>query len=232
MTNSICIIPARGGSKRIPRKNIRSFHGQPMIAYAIQCAQKSKLFDRIIVSTDDQEIAEVSASFGAEVPFLRSEDTANDFATTSAVLIEVLTELQQTQVLPEWICCLYPTTPLLLAEDLHSAQQLLQSSGADVVLAAAAFDFPIQRAFELNKEGRVQLREPAAISARSQDLPKTFHDAGAFYFFRTASFLREQNLWSGNIVAHPLPAQRVQDIDQPEDWELAQYKFQRLQENG
>lgn len=141
MTNSICIIPARGGSKRIPRKNIRLFHGQPIIAYAIQCAQKSKLFDRIIVSTDDPEIAAISASFGAEVPFFRTEQTANDFATTSAVLVEVLTELQQTQVLPDWVCCLYPTTPLVLPEDLNSAHQLLKDSGADLVLAAAAFDF-------------------------------------------------------------------------------------------
>lgn len=232
MTNSICIIPARGGSKRIPRKNIRLFHGQPIIAYAIQCAQESKLFDRIIVSTDDPEIAAISASFGAEVPFFRTEQTANDFATTSAVLVEVLTELQQTQVLPDWVCCLYPTTPLVLPEDLNSAHQLLKDSGADLVLAAAAFDFPIQRAFELTPQGRVQLREPEFISARSQDLVKTYHDAGAFYCFRTGSFLKSQNLWSGDILAHPLPPQRVQDIDEQADWELAEYKFQRLQENG
>jgi pseudaminic acid cytidylyltransferase len=226
---NICIIPARGGSKRIPRKNIRLFHGKPIIAYAIECAQKSRLFDRIIVSTEDPEIAEISQELGAEVPFLRSPETADDFSTTSDVLLEVLTKLDSKAQLPNWACCLYPTTPLLLDSDLNQAYQLFNQFEYDVVLAAVAFDFPIQRAFELNAQNQIQLREPDLISKRSQDLAPTFHDAGAFYFFKTETFLKQKTLWSGNLAAFKLPVQRVQDIDNLADWEAAEFKFQQLQ---
>lgn len=228
----LCIIPARGGSKRIPRKNIKIFHGQPIISYAIQCAQKSNLFDRVIVSTDDAEIAQISQSLGAEVPFFRSAKNADDFSTTSDVLIEVLQQLETTSQLPDWACCLYPTTPLLLETDLNQAYQLFEKTQTDVVLAARAFDFPIQRAFELDGQSRVQLREPQHISKRSQDLAQTYHDAGAFYFFRTGVFLKEKNIWGCEIAAFPLPHHRVQDIDNISDWELAEYKFQRLKDHG
>jgi pseudaminic acid cytidylyltransferase len=228
---NLCIIPARGGSKRIPRKNIRDFHGKPIIAYAIQCAQNSNLFDRIIVSTEDSEIAEVATSFGAEVPFYRSQQNADDYSTTSAVLVEVLEALKASNELPHLACCLYPTTPLLLPTDLIAGFELFQTLEADVVMSATAFDFPIQRAFELKDDGQVQLREPQYISARSQDLTKTYHDAGAFYFFQSTQFLELQSLWSGKIAALNLPNQRVQDIDNLSDWELAEYKFQRLLQN-
>ena len=231
LMHKIAIIPARGGSKRIPKKNIRQFHGHPIIAYAIQCAQKSNLFDRIIVSTEDNEIAEVATSFGAEVPFFRSQQNADDYSTTSAVLVEVLEELKARNELPDLACCLYPTTPLLLPTDVITGLELFHALDADVLMSATAFDFPIQRAFELSDDALVQLREPQYISARSQDLAKTYHDAGAFYFFQTAQFLELQSLWAGKIAALKLPPQRVQDIDNLNDWELAEYKFQRLLQN-
>lgn len=197
--SKIAIIPARGGSKRIPRKNIRDFHGQPIIAYAIQCAQNSNLFDRIIVSTEDSEIAEVATSFGAEVPFYRSQQNADDYSTTSAVLVEVLEALKASNELPHLACCLYPTTPLLLPTDLIAGFELFQTLEADVVMSATAFDFPIQRAFELKDDGQVQLREPQYISARSQDLTKTYHDAGAFYFFKALSFSNYNHCGLGKL---------------------------------
>ncbi len=226
---NIAIIPARGGSKRIPRKNIRLFHGQPIIGYAIQCAQNSQLFDRIIVSTDDEEIAAVAESFGAEVPFFRSSKNADDYATTSEVLIEVLEQLKEQDTVPEWACCIYPTTPLLHSTDLTNAYDLFKARETDVVLAATAFDFPIQRAFELDEQGNVHLREPNAISARSQDLAPTFHDAGAFYFFKTLLLLNNRSLWNGTVRAIALPSERVQDIDNEADWEMALYKYQRIE---
>jgi N-acylneuraminate cytidylyltransferase len=230
--NKLCIIPARGGSKRIPRKNIRQFHGKPMIAYAIECAKQSQLFDRIIVSTDDAEIAQIATDYGAEVPFLRSSKNADDYSTTSEVLIEVLNNWAVTHELPDWICCLYPTTPLLFPTDLNDAFKLYQSTDSDVVLSAVAFDFPIQRAFELEENNHIRLREPEAISKRSQDLEPTYHDAGAFYFFNTSRFLQSNSLWSGKVTAVPLPAERVQDIDNPSDWDLAEYKYQLLHSHG
>jgi pseudaminic acid cytidylyltransferase len=229
--DKLCIIPARGGSKRIPKKNIRSFHGKPMIAYAIESAQKSQLFDRIIVSTDDAEIAKIATDYGAEVPFLRSSKNADDYSTTSDVLMEVINNWSDNNELPDWMCCLYPTTPLLFPSDLSNAFELYQSTDSDVVLSAVAFDFPIQRAFELQENNHVRLREPEAISKRSQDLEPTYHDAGAFYFFNTKRFLQSNSLWSGKVTAIPLPAERVQDIDNPSDWDLAEYKYQLLHTN-
>jgi pseudaminic acid cytidylyltransferase len=228
----VAIIPARGGSKRIPRKNIRPFHGQPIIAFAIQCAQKSQLFDRIIVSTDDEEIARIAQSFGADVPFYRSTNNSDDFATTSDVLIEVLEQLNAKNDFPVWACCIYPTTPLLLPSDLINAYNLFQKGNADVVLAASAFDFPIQRAFELDNEGKVHLREAESISQRSQDLAPTYHDAGAFYFFNSSHLIKNRSLWNGTVGAIVLPSERIQDIDNESDWEMALYKYQRNSSHG
>jgi N-acylneuraminate cytidylyltransferase len=202
-----------------------------MIAYAIECAKQSQLFDRIIVSTDDAEIAKIAVDYGAEVPFFRSAKNADDYTTTSDVLVEVLEELEKFSALPSWSCCLYPTTPLLLPADLNSAFELYQSTDTDVVLSAVAFDFPIQRAFELEENNHIRLREPEAISKRSQDLEPTYHDAGAFYFFNTKRFLQSNSLWSGKVTAVPLPAERVQDIDNPSDWDVAEYKYQLLHSN-
>ena len=227
----IVIIPARGGSKRIPRKNIRLFHGRPMITYAIECAQKSGLFSRIIVSTEDEEIAQIAKSYGAEVPFMRSNAAADDFATTSDVLIEVLNELEQSASQPTWACCLYPTTPLLSPEDLQSGYQAFVKGDKDVVLAAVAFDFPVQRAFEIDKEDNVKLREPQFISNRSQDLTPAYHDAGAFYFFECSRLKETGSLWGGKVGACTIPSTRIQDIDTEADWELAAYKYQQLHQH-
>jgi pseudaminic acid cytidylyltransferase len=225
----IAIIPARGGSKRIPGKNIRNFHGKPIIAYAIQNAIDSKLFDEVFVSTDDEKIADISRKFGANVPVLRSAPNSDDFATTSDVLMEVLEYYQTKQIHLELACCLYATAPLLNPTDLIEAFSIYKESSCDVLISCVAYDFPIQRAFELEENNQIRLKEPQLINKRSQDLPKAYHDAGAFYFFSVKPFLINQTLWAGRISAYPLPALKVQDIDTQEDWDLAECKFQIIQ---
>lgn len=224
----IAIIPARGGSKRIPNKNINLFHGKPIIAYAIENAIHSKLFDEVFVSTDNEKIAEIAKNLGADVPVLRSEANADDYATTSDVLVEVLEHYQKINKEVDSACCIYPTTPLLSAADLIAADRVFIRNNFDVLLSCVAYDFPIQRAFELTEASTVQLREPQHINERSQDLPKTYHDAGAFYFFSVKPFLENKSLWLGNIGAYPLPESKVQDIDTPEDWTRAELKYQLL----
>ncbi len=224
----IAIIPARGGSKRIPNKNIKLFHGKPIIAYAIDNALKSGLFDEVFVSTDNEEIAAIARENGAIVPVLRSSENADDFATTSDVLIEVLKYHQEIGKYIGTACCIYPTTPLLTSKDLIAANDIFSKEKYDVLITCVAYDSPIQRAFELNAASEVILREPECINMRSQELPKTFHDAGAFYFFDVNKFLQNKSLWVGRIGAYPLPDLKVQDIDNPEDWTLAELKFQLL----
>ena len=224
----IAIIPARGGSKRIPNKNIKLFHGKPIIAYAIDNALNSGLFDEVFVSTDNEEIAAIAREHGAIVPVLRSSENADDFATTSDVLIEVIKYHQKIGIHIEIACCIYPTTPLLSGQDLITAYNIFKREKYDVLMTCVAYDSPIQRAFELNAASEVILREPECINMRSQDLPKTFHDAGAFYFFEVDKFLQNKSLWVGRIGAYPLPESKVQDIDNLEDWILAEIKFQLL----
>ncbi len=224
----IAIIPARGGSKRIPNKNIKLFHGKPIIAYAIENTLNSGLFDEVFVSTDDLKIAEIAQNLGATVPVFRSSENADDFATTSDVLIEVLEYYNGLGLKLQTACCIYPTTPLLTPIDLIAANDIFYKEKYDVLLSCVAFDSPIQRAFELNTASEVILREPQFINMRSQDLPKTYHDAGAFYFFDVNTFLQNRSLWLGRIGAHPLPDSKVQDIDTLEDWKLAEIKFQLL----
>ncbi len=224
----IAIIPARGGSKRIPNKNIKLFHGKPIIAYAIDNALNSGLFDEVFVSTDNEEIAAIARQQGAIVPVLRSSQNADDFATTSDVLIEVLKYHQEIGKHIDTACCIYPTTPLLTPEDLIAAYDIFSKEKYDVLLTCVAYDSPIQRAFELNAASEVILREPECINMRSQDLPKAYHDAGAFYFFEVDKFIQNKSLWVGRIGAYPLSDLKVQDIDNPDDWTLAELKFQLL----
>jgi N-acylneuraminate cytidylyltransferase len=224
----IAIIPARGGSKRIPGKNIKDFHGQPMIAYAIKNALDSQLFDEVFVSTDDERIAEISKHYGAKVPVLRSSANSDDYATTSEVLLEVLEYFEKEQELPELACCIYATTPLLTAKDIMEAYQIYEQSSCEVLMSCVAYDFPIQRAFELDSNNYIHLKEPHLINQRSQDLPKYYHDAGAFYFFNPLSFKENKSLWKGKLGAYPINPLKVQDIDSVEDWKMAEIKFQLL----
>lgn len=222
---NIAIIPARGGSKRIPRKNIKLFHGKPIIAYAIETALESGIFSTVIVSTDDLEIAEIAKQYGAEVPFLRSTKNADDFATTSEVLLEVIEQLESKHLFFNHVCCLYPTSPLIQTKDVVQAYTLFHSNQFDTVISCVAYSFPIQRSFQLSENNIIRLNQPELINERSQDLEKNYHDAGAMYFFNTQKFKESQSLWSGNIGAYELSELNVQDIDTLEDWGIAELKY-------
>lgn len=224
----IVIIPARGGSKRILRKNIQLFHGKPIIVYAIENALKSNLFDAVFVSTDDEEIADIAKNHGATVPILRSTKNADDFATTSEVLLEVIEYYNQMGTPILSACCIYPTSPLIEASDLVSANEIFRNENFETLISSVQYSFPIQRAFSLEDGNKINLIQPEYINSRSQDLEKSYHDAGAFYFFEVASFIQNKSLWSGNIGAYELPESKVQDIDTPEDWEIAELKYQLL----
>jgi N-acylneuraminate cytidylyltransferase len=224
----IAIIPARGGSKRIPRKNVREFHGKPIIAYSIETALKSKLFDIVMVSTDDQEIADLAKSIGAEVPFLRSTKNSDDFATTSDVLAEVIQYYKEQGTDLMNVCCLYPTSPLINDNDLKEAHNKFNEGEFDVLMSSVEYSFPIQRAFHLNGSNEIQLIQPEYIHSRSQDLKSSFHDAGAFYFFRVDPFMQHRTLWQGRIGAFVMPESKVQDIDCLEDWKIAEAKYTKL----
>lgn len=228
--SSIAIITARGGSKRIPRKNIREFCGKPILAYSIQATRECGLFDRVMVSTDDEEIAEMARRYGAEVPFRRSEEAAGDFATTTSVLLEVLGEYEKRGECFDTLCCVYPTAPFVTAERLRQAVSLLEESGADSVLPVVRFSFPPQRCVVM-QEGRLQFKWPEYAQTRSQDLEPFYHDAGQFYCLRVKSFLEQRALVMDNTVPLILPEMEIQDIDTEEDWELAQVKY-RMRHGG
>lgn len=221
----IAIIPARGGSKRIPRKNIKVFHGKPMIAYSIEAAQKSGCFDRIIVSTDDQEIADIALKYGAEVPFLRPADIANDYATTMDVMEHAIQFLAKQEINPEFICCIYATAPFILADDLCKGLEILNESKVEYVFSATSFPFPIQRAIKLTKQGDVKMFSEQYADTRSQDLVEAYHDAGQFYWGKTSAFLARKAIFAEHSKVVLLPRKRVQDIDTVEDWELAEALF-------
>jgi len=213
----LCIIPARGGSKRIPRKNIIDFNGKPMIAWPIQAALESDVFDRVMVSTDDTEIADTARRFGADVPALRKPELADDFATTADVLVDVLKQHETY----ETACCLYPTAPLVEAADLQRGFDKLERDNADCVLSVTAYDFPPLRALERTSDNTLGFRWPEHELTRSQDLPELIHDAGMFYFFKTSHVLLTGRLLGGITLGVALPRDRAVDIDTPEDLELA-----------
>lgn len=225
--SNIAIIPARGGSKRIPRKNIKDFCGQPIIAYSIKAALDSQLFDEVMVSTDDEEIAVVSKYRSASIPFFRSADNSNDYATTASVLAEVLENYKALNKSFQYACCIYPTAPFVTAQKLKDAYQLLINRNFDTVLAIQQFSFPIQRAF-YKENDKVRWVEPENALTRSQDLPKTFHDVGQFYFFNVNTFLQTKQLLTPNSGAIELSELEAQDIDNETDWKLAEMKFRLM----
>jgi pseudaminic acid cytidylyltransferase len=227
MSKSIAIITARGGSKRIPRKNIRAFCGKPILHYSIEAALKASVFDTVMVSTDDAEIAQVAKSAGAEVPFLRSEATSNDYATTAEVLIEVLENYAQAEEVFQYACCIYPTAPFVTASKLKSAFELLMHKKADTVIPVTRFGFPIWRSFKMEDE-KLSFNWPENALKRSQDLPVAYHDAGQFYFFSVPAFMETQKLVTENTFGLEIPETEVQDIDTEEDWKLAELKYSSL----
>ena len=224
----LCIIPARGGSKRIPRKNIRPFRGKPMLAWPLQTALKSGLFGTVMVSTDDEEIAATARDLGAEVPFLRSAQTASDHATTADVLREVIERYAQDGLQFDLACNLYPTAPLATAADLRAGLGLMETGGFDAVLAVAAFSFPILRSLSRDRDGRVRLNFPEHRDTRSQDLATAYHDAGQWCWFRVDAFLASGALLGDNTGSVSLPPDRVQDIDTEDDWAMATLKHEQL----
>ena len=223
----LAIITARGGSKRIPRKNIKEFCGKPIIAYSIEAALQSGVFDEVMVSTDDEEIAEIAVKYGAKVPFYRSEATANDFATTNDVIWEVLEEYEKRGEVFDAFCCMYPTAPFLKAERLSAAMDLLMNSDADKVFPVVEFSFPPLRGLII-EEGKLVFKYPEYMYARSQDLEKHYHDAGQFYCFKTADYKATKSFWTGNIKPIVLSELEVQDIDTQTDWEIAEMKWKIL----
>ena len=218
---AVCIIPARGGSKRIPRKNIALFHGRPMIAWSIEAAKATGLFDRVVVSTDDVEIAEVARKEGAEIPFLRPEALADDYTPTVPVIAHAVTALA---LAPETqVCCLYATAPLVRPDDLRAGYALLV--GPEYVMSVTSFPFPIQRALRHDAEGRVEMMQPEHMLTRSQDLEEAWHDAGQFYWARAATWTAGLPVFGKGSKGVLLPRHRVQDIDTPEVWTRAEALF-------
>ncbi|WP_448528258.1 pseudaminic acid cytidylyltransferase [Raineya sp.] len=224
MMNNIAIITARGGSKRIPRKNIKDFLGKPIIAYSIEASLQSGIFQEVMVSTDDTEIAEVAQKYGAKVPFLRSAKNSDDFATTADVLTEVLENYAQLGQNFQYACCLYPTAPFVTAEKLQKAFQLLTESNADSVVPVATFSYPIWRSLKI-ENGKLQMNFPENLNKRSQDLPPAYHDVGQFYFFQVAKFLSTKRLFSDFSVPLHISELEMQDIDNETDWKLAELKY-------
>lgn len=226
---TVAIIPARGGSKRIPRKNIKPFLGKPIIAYSIEAALTSKLFDEVMVSTDDDEIAEIAMQYGAKVPFIRSNENADDFSTTVDVLLEVLKEYKNQNKYYDIGCCIYPTAPFTTPDKLKSAKALMDSGGYDTVFPVLPYSFPIQRAIKINQEKRVEMFQPEHLNSRSQDLESAYHDSGQFYWFSINNFKEKGKLWTDNSGVVVLSEMEAHDIDTLEDWKVAEFKYQSLQ---
>lgn len=224
---NLCIIPARGGSKRIPKKNIKSFLGKPIIAYSIEAAINSTLFDEIMVSTDDDEIAEAALKYGANVPFRRTALTSNDHATTFDVLEEVVKEYQNRNQMFDNICCLYATAPFVMGAKLKHAYDLMMEQKNDSIFPMVEFSFPIQRALKIDN-GKLSFVNPAEKNTRSQDLEKRYHDAGQFYFMKTDIVLGKGELVSDKAGTFVINEMEAQDIDSETDWLLAELKYRLL----
>ncbi len=225
----VAIIPARGGSKRIPRKNIRTFAGLPMLAWSIRAAQASECFDRIVVSTDDAEIAEVARAQGAQVPFVRPAALSDDHAATVPVVAHAVAWLAEQGAPVAQACCIYATAPFIRPSDLRQGLQLLVEGNLDYAFAATSFAYPIQRALRITPEGRVEMMSPQFMNTRSQDLEPAWHDAGQFYWGQAQAWLEARPIFGPHSAPVVLPRHRVQDIDTVEDLERAEWMFRSLQ---
>lgn len=229
---NIAIIPARGGSKRIPRKNIKDFYGKPMIAYSIEAAIQSGCFDRVIVSTDDREIAEVAKQYGAEVPFTRPTEIADDHATTMDVMHHAINWCLKHGDNLEAVCCLYATAPFVSVDSLRHGYKVLSEGKCEFVFTATTFSFPIQRAIKLSDRGEVTMFSPEYEQVRSQDLVEAYHDAGQFYWGTVQAFTERKPIFASHSKVILLPRIKVQDIDTPEDWSFAEALYALLKQQG
>lgn len=220
----LAVIPARGGSKRIPRKNINIFCGKPIIAWSIEAALNSGCFDAVIVSTDDEEIASIAREWGAEVPFLRPSKLSDDYTETIPVIRHAIRWYASHCEVSDFVCCIYATAPFVTADDIRRGEKVLYDTGCDYAFSVTSYAFPIQRAFRITHDARVDMFNPECFSTRSQDLEEAFHDAGQFYWGKTGAWLTEKQIFSyGSPVI--LPRHRVQDIDTQEDWDRAERMF-------
>lgn len=225
--SNVAIITARGGSKRIPRKNIRDFCGKPIIAYSIDAARNSALFDEVMVSTDDEEIAEISIRYGAKVPFYRSAETSNDYATTMDVLTEVLSSYKKMGKHFDYMCCLYPTAPFITGRKLKDGYESLISNDLDVVIPIVKFEYPPQRGLAIGEDGYLKYCYPEYVKIRSQDLEPLYHDVGQFYWYNVERcFVAPKKQMSMGAII--LPENEVQDIDNESDWMMAEIKYKLL----
>ena len=225
--STIAIITARGGSKRIPKKNIKEFCGKPIIAYSIEAALNSGVFNEVMVSTDSEEIKSIAEQYGASVPFLRSELTSGDYATTADVIEEVVTTYKRNGQEFDVVSCIYPTAPFVSAERLNEAWAKMMDANADAIAAVVKFSFPPQRAFVI-RSGLVSYQYPEYKLSRSQDLEPIYHDCGQFYFCKTSQFLAYKTLIVPNTIPYIMPEEEVQDIDTFSDWEIAEAKYRVL----
>jgi pseudaminic acid cytidylyltransferase len=227
----LAVIPARGGSKRIPRKNIKYFHGKPMIAYAINAALASKVFDKVIVTTDDPEIMQIAQNYGAEIPFVRPAELADDHTPTVPVIAHAIRACNQMGWDVEDVCCIYPGVPFISIDDLRAAHKQLIATSAQYVFPVTGFPSPIQRALRRLSDGSVRPFQPEYVATRTQDLEPGFFDVGQFYWGKTSAWLRGLNLHL-NGVTHVIPEWRVIDIDTPADWERAELLYATLADKG
>lgn len=221
----LAVIPARGGSKRIPRKNIKSFCGKPMIAWSIEAAMQSGCFDRIVVSTDDAEIADVARTYGAEVPFVRPVELSDDYTGTIPVIAHATHWQAQNGEAASEVCCIYATAPFVQAADLQRGLQVLQDHQVDYAFSVTSYAFPIQRAIRITPGSRIEMFDAEHFNTRSQDLEEAYHDAGQFYWGRSDAWLQGRMIFSPDATPVVLPRHRVQDIDTPEDWVRAEWMF-------
>ena len=224
---NLAIIPARGGSKRIPGKNIKDFLGKPIIAYSIETALASDLFDEVMVSTDDPEIAKIALKYNAKVPFTRSGATSNDYANLADVIIEVIENYKKQDVNFDNVCCILATAPFIDKDILSSSFNKLSTNNFESVFPVVKYSFPIQRSLHFNRD-KIEMLWPENMNTRSQDLEETFHDAGLFYWIKTDAILEQRKLWTKNASAIVINDQMAQDIDTPEDWALAEVKYKLL----
>ena len=224
----LAVIPARGGSKRIPRKNVRLFCGKPMIAWSIEAAMLSGCFDQVAVSTDDAEIAEIARQYGARVPFMRPAELSDDHTGTTAVIAHAIDWFAAHGQAPAQVCCLYATAPFVTADDLRRGLVVLTETGSDYAFSVTSYAFPIQRAIRITPIGRVEMFNAELFNTRSQDLEKAYHDAGQFYWGRAAAWLTGKVIFGPRTATIQLPRYRVQDIDTAEDWQRAEYLFRAI----